>query len=275
MKLLVHMMPWFGDGNIHRMTAYNSNNPKTITRQLDCMQATEISGKRIEGVIVTWQGIFAKFQHAAMLEINKQCTERGMLFALLIDPWCAKLGGNGPTANVIQSLHDSAVQTLINGSDYYLPEKFVLDFNSGANLSQLVAAFPEMNFLSLGSGFGWPRIDMTIADSMKRNAASIADLVKQNANTAMKIPAICKGFMDAGKPIGPPSSPFTGARDYSQSVWGGPTRVLDTQAGTYFMDTFNTLDISDPYCAVVTWNDYDEMTAIEAEASMFSNIPIV
>lgn len=278
-KLLVHMMPWFGDGSIHRMDRYISNDPKVITQQLNCMQATTIAGMRVGGVIMTWQGVLAKFQHSTTLEVSKQCNDRGLLFALLIDPWCAKLGSNGATINVQNSIQDPSVQGMLN-SPYYIPEKYILDFNSGARLDLLSQSFPTLNFLPKNKGFSWINIPASTSfnvSSKDKNALAVMDLISQHSNPLMKIPSICKEFKDAGAPTPPASKlpTWAGVRDYSLSVWGDqPCRNLDNQGGNFLQDQLLTIPYAFKYLAYVTWNDYDEGTEIESSASMFSNIRI-
>lgn len=269
-------MPWFGDGNLHRMDRYVSNNPTVIENQLNCMQATVVNGMRIEGVIMTWQGPLAGFQHSTTTQMAAQCAERGMLFALLLDPWCAKLGTGNATQNVTTALQNATTQTMLN-STAYLPEKYVLDFNTGANLATLATEFPTLKFLAQGAGFSWVSIDMAIPGSDARNAASVANLKNQNANAAMKIPGFGLGFNDAGMPTpsGVNLAKWTGTVDLTQSVWGGaPSRVLDTQGGNFFFDQWAVTPQTSEYGAIITWNDYDERTAIEDTCSMLSGIQI-
>lgn len=290
MKMLVHVMPWFGDGKIHRMNRYLSNDPATITKQINVLRATRIGGQVISGVIMTWQGPLATFQHQAVTQWNTQCVQRGMLFGLLMDPWLAKLGSPGNStpmaSNVINALNDPSSQAMFNSSAY-LPEKFILDFNiSGGqfNMSTDVAPqFPTLKFLEQGAGFSWPSINMGIPDSDQRNAACVSSLTSQNSNAAMRIPGICLGFNDSGMPTpaGVTLGNFTGTRDWNSSVWS-PTvgaqvaRVLDPQGGNFFYDQVapSVTPFGVPYWAFVTWNDYDERTAIEDAAAAMCGLQI-
>jgi len=279
-KLLCHVMGWFGDGNIHRMNRYQSNDPYVIAHQLECMQAVGI-----DGVIFSWQGPLAPFQHETAQIMAVECGERNMPFVLLLDPWAAKLGKNfqalasssavvhvprrktltepaimsahrkelaalgqvpNYTANVTDALNDPTSQAMLN-SFAYVPEKYVLDFGTGAT--------PV-------SGL---------------NAVAVSALTGFNKNPAMKIPGLCRNFMDAGMPTpaGVQLAQWTGSRDFSQSVWGGgPARVLDGQAGHLFFDQLPITPMGTPYAAIVTWNDHDEQTEIESFASMFTGIQI-
>jgi hypothetical protein len=277
MKLLVNVMPWFGDGHIHRMDRYISNDPATITKQLNVMQASTINGMRISGVLMTWQGPLAAFQHQTALNMCQQCSQRGMLFGLVMDPWCAKLGiTSDRTTNVQNALDNATTQTMLN-SPAYLPEKFVCDFNTGANLVTLATAFPKLKFLQFGTGFSWPTINMNIPNSDARNLACVNSLKQQNASKLMMIPGICPKFNDAGMPSpkGVQLGSWSGARDYTTSVWGDqPARVLDGHGGNFFFDQLAVTPMTCPYLGDVTWNDYDEGTAIEQDLSISCGIQI-
>lgn len=269
MKLLVHVMGWFGDGQIHRQDSYVSNNAQTIANQINVMKSARIFGLPVSGVIMTWQGPLATFQHSAAQQWCTQCQQRGLLFGLLMDPWIAKLGSPGNATvdinNVINALNDPTSQAMLNSS-CYLPEKFVLDDNTGVNLTTLAGSFPTLKFLAQGTGFAWPSINMGIANSDSRNAACVSNLQAQHSNSLMKIAAVGLGFNDAGQPTpsGVTLAAWTGTRDLTQSVWGGQvSRYLDTHAGKLFFDQFATVPGGAPYLAYVTWNDYDEGTEIE------------
>lgn len=290
MKMMVHVMPWFGDGKIHRMDRYVSNDPAVIEKQIDTIRASRIAGQIIAGVIMTWQGPGASFQHSAVMEWCTQCEQRQMLFALLMDPWIAKIGSVGGTtvtpSLVVSALNSADTQNMLTSSAY-VPELFILDFNIFQNTSyslandvipHLTGAAANAVFLEQGAGFSWPPINMSITDSNARNTASLNSLRTQNANAAMRIPGISMGFNDAGEPtpVGVSLGSWTGTRDYSSSVWGGQARVLDTHGGMFFQDQLNpgVTPLNVPYWAYVTWNDYDERTAIEDSCATLAGVQI-
>jgi hypothetical protein len=112
--------------------------------------------------------------------------------------------------------------------------------------------------------------------SEARNQLSVQDLQTQHSNAAMKIPAVAMHFNDSGQPtpVGVAAGSWTGTRDYNSSVWGGVNRVLDAQGGKLFFDYWATVPGSAPYLGLVTWNDYDEMTAVEDYYAMLAGIRI-
>ena len=256
-KLLAHVMGWFGEpGHTHRVH-YTSNDSYVIERQLSCMQAVGI-----DGVIVTWQGATVNpYLHATAVEMCFQCHSRGMLFALLLDPWIVKGRKDQsvtPEQEIVNRLNDASTQQML-ASSAYLPEKYILDFSTGADMAKVGASLPSLKFLSKHTGFSWPEITNTLSV-----------LAKDNANPTMKIPGVCVGFNDGG------FVKSDGTRDYAHSVWDVtlPTRVIDSEAGKTFYDQAALIPPGSPYAAIVTWNDHDEQTAIEQFASVASGIKI-
>lgn len=221
----------------------------------------------IEVVILTWQGPLATFQHSTATQMAVECGEQGLGFMLLLDPWCARLGSGSPTVNVENALNDPTTQAMLT-TPAYVKEKYILDFNSGADLTQLKTAFPTLSFLGQSTGFSWPMIPW-----------SASSYLAMNKNPSMKIPGVCLSFNDAGMPTpsGVNLGAWTGTRDYSQSVWGGaPARVLDDQAGEFFSSQLLTITKTMPYIALVTWNDYDERSSgpLESTISVINGIEL-
>lgn len=247
-KLLAHWMPWFGDGHYHPMTAYKSNNIFTIGKQLDVMQAVGI-----DGVIATWQGPTVNpFAHEATVNMCDELGERGMLFALLLDPWICKQSANKEQA-IITALNDPMVVGMLD-SPAYLPEKFVLDFGAGANFATVEKSVGAMQFLMRHVGYSWPEITSTLST-----------LAKDNASPLMAIPGICPKFFDGGLPT---STGF----DWNTQTWGPGTsaRSIEDQAGNFFHDQVALVPIKTSYAAIVTWNDYNERTAVEPMCSILT-----
>jgi hypothetical protein len=267
-KLLAHTMGWFGGGNIHRMNRYDSSDKYVIAKQLDCMQQVGI-----DGVILTWQGPLAPFLHNTAMTMSVECGERNMLFALLLDPWCAKLGNGTPTANVTAALNDPTTKVMLNAPSY-VPEKYILDFNTGAVLATLGTSFPTLKFLAMDQGFSW--LSIPSGNLLTANASAVSTLAGFNKNPAMKIPGIGRDFNDTGMPTPTNVSlaKWSGTRDYTQSVWGGSGRVLENQGGNFFYDQIAITPGNVPYIALVTWNDYDERTELESFCSMITGVQI-
>jgi hypothetical protein len=282
-RLAAHLIGYMGNGQVHRDLPYNANDPKVIAKQLELMQSIGI-----DVVIETWQGPWAAACNQNAMAVSAACTEVGLQFCLLLDPWTAKLNSSGAAttpavANLIAALQAPSTQTMLNATSY-VPEKYVLDFNTmnpttATDLAQLRTALPTLNFLPQGSGFSWIAYPpATITDSPAKNAWATANLQSQNANAGMKVAGVCMSFDDSGMPL--PSGVATqaafdaagGVRNWSQSVWAttqapAPNRVLGAFAGQFFLQQLAVTPTSAPIIAIITWNDYDEGTALEPKIS--------
>jgi hypothetical protein len=263
-RLAVHHVGFLADGHVHRSVPYNATDPKVIMKKLDLMKSVGV-----DIVIHTWQGPYAASCHLDATLMSGACAQLGMQFALLLDPWCAKLSAKGQTspstANVITALQAPSTQTMLNASSY-VPEKYILNFNTGADLVALGKAFPTYKFLAQGKGFSW--IDIPpITDSPARNAAAVVNLKAQHANTTMEVASVCFSFDDSGMPL--PANVQTqtafdaagGSRDLTKSVWGGAARILESYSGQFGEQQIATISPTTPIIAILTWDDYDEQSS--------------
>lgn len=264
-KLAVHHVGYLGDGHVHRAVPYPANDPKIVTQKLLLMQSIGV-----DVVIETWQGPWAPACHQDALLFSSGCTKLGMQFALLLDPGGMRKWASNPTqaqitSNVEAALKDSGTQSMLNASSYISP-KYILDFNTGANLTTLASAFPSLKFLAQGQGFSWVSIP-NVTDSTLRNQAAVSNLKSQHANPNMTIASFCESFDDSGMPLpaGVQSqSVFDaagGKRDLTQSVWGGPARILESFSGQFMQQQLATIPPTVPIIACVTWDDYDEQSS--------------
>lgn len=288
-KLLAHVMPWFGDGHIHRQVSYLSNDPAVIDRQIQIMRFSKINNHPILGVTVTWMGPFDAFQHSATMEWSRQCAAKNFLFALLLNPW---INGTATqtaqsTANVLAALHHADTATMLNSAGY-VPEKFILEFSvpltSGVgggtpDWTTIQNQFPTWTFLHQSDGFSWPSVDMAVTNPWSRAASSVANLQGQNAHANMRIPGFMPRFNDSGMPTpsGVSLANWTGTRDYNTTVWGpsgNTNRVIEDNAGKYLLDQIAVTPANAPYQGLITWNDYDEGTAMEPFFVMQTGIRI-
>jgi hypothetical protein len=265
-RLAGHHVCYLGDGHVHRALPYNANDPAIVAKKVGLMQS---NGFNIN--IGTWQGPWATACHAEAQLTAAQCAADGLQFALLLDPggmqrWRANQSTAQITANTVQALNDAGTQKILHAANY-IPEKYVLDFNTGADLTHLKSVFPALNFLKMGEGFSWPSIP-SITESKARNLACVANLKGQNAHTNMKIPGLCFGFNDSGQPLPVGVQSQTnfdlagGVRDYSKGTWGNPARILEGFGGLFFQQQLAVTPAKDIW-AIVTIDDVDEQTAIE------------
>lgn len=263
----VHLMGWFGSpGHYYPMTAYQSNNPLTIGKQLSLYHKAGVGG-----VCLTWQGVTVNpFLHQVAIEMSQQCAEREMLFALCLDPWICKTPVAGKTKEqvVAASLNDPTVQTILN-SPSYIPEKYILDFGTGANLVTLGSMFPKLNFLAQNTGFAWPPIQ-----------DPIPSIGHMNNLVTMRCPAFFSRFFDGGVPSTAPALQAAtrgggAGKDYNASQWSTPgsndSRCIESQAGNVAILSAATIPITSKYAFYVTGNDYSERTEIESALALLTN----
>jgi hypothetical protein len=277
-KLATHVMPWVGEpGHIHRENAYSSNNIATVRAQLDNMQAVGI-----EVVLLTWRGIDANggWDQSVATLFAQELATRGMKFAYVLDPnllMYRKDKTISVTQELIRQLSSTSVQAILNSSAY-VPERYVLDFLTGfhgnADPNQNVdwvhvCGAINVKDLIRNEGYAWPSLQ------------AITDVANVHKNPAMRIPGVAYRFNDAGCPVpyGIKDATKITGRDYTQSVWQSidyrtdptksqPARINQAKAGHYYLDCVASIAaspvaLSSPYVAIVTWNDYDEGTAIE------------
>lgn len=264
-RLAAHHVCYNGNGQVHRAIPYATTayTPAVVAQKLKLMQADGV-----DVVITTWQGPWANGDAPLFSSL---CAEFGMQFALLLDPGGMQKwkGATQPqsviTANVVSALEDSSTQAMLEASSY-VPEKWILDFNTGASLSTLGNEFPALKFLAMNQGFSWISIPQ-VTDSVQRNIAAVASLKAQHGNPAMKVASFCKSFDDSGQPL--PVGVSTqaafdaagGVRNWSNSVWGGPARILESYAGQFAQQQLVTINPVTPIIALVTWDDYDEQSS--------------
>lgn len=277
-KIGTHVMPWVGEpGHMHRENAYSSNSTAVIRAQLDNMQAVGI-----DVVLLTWRGVDANggWDQTVAFTLAQELATRGMLFAYVLDPnllMYRKDQALSATGELIRQLSNSSVQAVLNNKAY-VPEKYVLDFltgfhdpnkpNNNVDWAAVERVIPVKHLLR-NEGYAWPSLQ------------AITDVANVHKNPAMRIPGVAYRFNDAGCPVpyGVKDPTKMTGRDYTQSVWQSvdyrtdptkskPARVNQAKAGHYYLDCVASIQaspsaLSSPYCAIVTWNDYDEGTAIE------------
>jgi hypothetical protein len=254
-KLLAHVMLWFSRGAAnHKVTRYDSGDPAVISAQLDILKACGV-----DGVIVTWFGLSSSGIHSAAIEMCRQCEQKNMLFALLLDPWTVRNHPNKEDA-LAAALSDPATQKMLNSSAY-LPEKAVLDFSTGVNFAAIQPRFPNLKFYMRHIHYSWPETHDVLGN-----------LRRDNSHPEMKIPGVCAGFFDGGfvKSTNPP------ARDWNKSVWNEAesVRIIPHEAGNTYHDQVVLVPKTAPYAAIVTLNDHDEGTDILHLLSMMTGIRV-
>lgn len=289
-ELGAHLIPWFSKsntGNYHPFAGYNSNDPVIIDKQIRVALANGVTV-----FFITYQGPFKTFQHQCAMEVARQCALwRNMKFAFVMDPWATdkimRADGKTPDIDARQAqmakvMMNPDVQSMLL-SPAYIPERAVLDFNTGTDYSKLVGPMtpPWKDIWQLNKGYSWPHVASDGVDP-------IALLKRTHALPTMKAPGFCISFFDGGMPIGVPMGgaafdPYTRQElNFNAQNWGtlaksaGPARYAPDRAGNYFFDQLDTItDWSKfPYAVLVTWNDYNERTAWEVPCSIRAGIRV-
>lgn len=230
---LAHVVNFYGKAGDISMLRYKSNDPVTISQQINAMKNIGIGG-----MISLSYGASSSFIQNAIVEQSRQCTNKGMLFALCLDPWTTKYQPDATVA-VINYLKQPDTQGVLNASSY-VPEKYVLDFNNiGVDAAAVMAAVPGIKILKENVDYWWPNFPT-------------------DGNQNVTIPGVCPWFNDG----------LLG--NMGVSWQGGPTRVKETDAGNYWWDQAAKFPAAAKYCQLITWNDYHERSVLEPFASMLA-----
>lgn len=268
-KLLAHVMGW----TPQRITRYKATSSWVIKSKLDAMQAVGV-----DGVILTWQGASLKNgdPNVIAVEMAFQCSLRNMPFVLLIDPNLAVARPDktvAPEQEVINQLNNQDIKDVLSAPNYLRDasgKQYVLEFwignkfldaagKSTFDFTKITSALPNLSILHGGVDYSWP------------STSKMQDqLTKDNANPAMKIPAVCGWFFDGGFPNA------DGTRDYNHEIWTAtaPARLISAEGGNAFLDSAALVPKNAAYAGLVTWDDHDEQSAFEQFASAVTGIRI-
>ena len=273
-KFGAHIIPWnsalSNKTHYNPNTAYSYDNPATIGKVLDVLQASGI-----DVCFFTYQGPFIGPQHSVVVEFVAQLAKRGMLFALVMDQWSA--GGTTnvslATQNLIKGMTAPAVREML-ASPAYIPEKAILDFGTNADWAKIGLKNPiwyrhqHYSWVEVAPPSGIAPVDPIVV------------LKKDNANSTMKVPGLSIQFFDGGMP-----STFLVAPDgidWNQSSWqlpstpqkSGTARYVSARAGNFFFDQVAVTPKNVPYIAFVTLDDFHEGTNWLTYLSIAANIRV-
>ena len=249
-KIYANWVPWWGNAS-HINVGYSSSDPNELKRQVNDMLS-----RGIDGVIVDWYSATSLDQPTQALKKEVE-QHPGFEFALMPDSG-AYTGVADPTAKLIADLNYAASMYFaspnymrLKGKPVVFPfglESFPIDWNAVLAAVQGGPAFIFRNvsgFTATGSSgaYAWgPDQSSSYADYFYSNA-----LVLNKPTYGF----VSKGFND------------------SLAAWG-QNRFLDQQCGQEWLNTFALANKyyspSQPlsYMQIVTWNDYEEGTAIES-----------
>jgi hypothetical protein len=261
-KIRAHFMGWFGD-NGHVNPGYKSNDPGRVS-----LQVTDMKASGIDSAILDWYGQFNPTINGTGLLLKAECERRKDFdIVLCYDNGLlkAKPANLSDTDYLIQQIKYSKA-TYMSSPQYGRVKDgrlLALEFGlSSVDWARIVALFPEIAFLHRNSdtdavnnsGFNKPGAGaFSWCDAGTSSAQYLSDFL----TTALKfpgkvvMPSIWKGFDDR-------------LANWSKN------RVVDGRDGQLYLDTFAAInkkydvDHQLDELQVVTWNDYDEQTALEA-----------
>jgi hypothetical protein len=254
-KIYAHYMPWFGQAS-HENIGYSTNDPTQSAKTV-----SDMVSRGIQGVIIDWYGPDASFEDSSTLSMfNAAQQYPGFQFGLMVD--ASGIKGN-PTSSVINAL-GYAWQKYMQAGNYMRingrPVVFYFGVDTlGIDWNYIRANAPgNPMFIFENSGsFGLSYSDG--AFSWVGDFVNPADWDQPyfdnfygtgNASGKQTVGSVIKGFNDRG------------------AAWSG-NRVVNQNCGQTWLHTFS--EIGRYYSSghqlqnlqLVTWNDYEEGTAIE------------
>jgi hypothetical protein len=271
-RIYVRVMPWFGD-NRHIQVGYRSDDPQQVASQVADMMA-----RGIDGAVIDWYGPSDGMTSRSTELLLKESEARGFQFAVSVD--------GGPLKRCLNHGCDVNAQLLselqyaeknFEGSPSYIrwqgrpvvfffdAEKYPIDWQyMRANLRR----FPLFIFRNSGA-FDNPNSDGAFSwvapETVKANDPEGLQYLERFYSRAQRVPgkfamgSVYKGFDD------------------SRANWGQGRRIPEN-CGQTWLDTFAMINRSFsashqlPALLIVTWNDYEEGTAIEPGVGCTSQV---
>lgn len=263
-KIYAHYMPWFGSSS-HMNVGYRSDDPAQVKKQVE-----DMISRGIQGAIVDWYGPAATLQDTSTKLVMKESeAHAGFTFAVMEDAGAlvtaAEQNGCDVTTQLVADLNyifstyaSSPAYMKVNGKTpifVFGVTGWYEDWSrvQAALPSSAVLLFRGREGLSLsasGGAFQWLDINSTDPFDEQIGAQdSFYGAASGKANLVI-LGSAYKGFNDTA------------------AQWS-TNRVVDQHCGQTWLDTL--ADIGKHYSAsnqlsaiqIVTWNDYEEGTAIE------------
>jgi hypothetical protein len=258
-KIFAHFMPWFGESG-HQDVGYNSADPTQVTKQVEDMMS-----RGIQGMIIDWYGQKGTHEDTTTQYVMSAAEAHSPFqFAVMEDAGAIRgcSSCQGPLISDLTYAYNKYEQSpayfRINGR----PVVFFFDAQSlpGVNLAAAQTAVPgnpifiikdASGFTMAGSDGAYSWVTDTFNNS-NWGQAYLDYFYKTGVGNASKqaFGSTKKGFNDG------------------MASWGAG-RVVPQSCGQTWLDTFT--EIGKYYSAsgqlenlqLVTWNDYEEGTALE------------
>jgi hypothetical protein len=258
-KIFAHFMPWFGQGGHHDI-GYNSADPNQVTKQVE-----DMISRGIQGMIVDWYGQKGSHEDITTQYVMSAAEAHSpFMFAVMED--AGAIRGCGSCQGALISDLTYAYNKYEQSPAYYRingrPVVFFFDAQTlpGVNLAAARAAVPgnPIFIIKDASGFTISGADGAyswVTDTFNNSnwgQAYLDYFYKTGAANASRqtFGSTKKGFNDG------------------MASWGAG-RVVPQNCGQTWLNTFS--EIGKYYSAsgqlenlqLVTWNDYEEGTALE------------
>jgi len=261
-KIYTHLMPWFGTSS-HVNVGYDSSDPAQASRQI-----ADMVSRGIDGVIVDWYGPNSTHHNTATKYELKAAEQHPNFEFAICEDWGAVKNSTDPTKQTISDLN-YAWQTFMASPAYMKlngrPVIFFFGFEGqNVDIAAIKAALsfnPIFVFRNSG-GFSKASSDGSFSwlAPMTSGYDDYMSLSYLDGfySTGLKYPAQAmfgsgfKGFNDIIASWAPP-----GGRHIPQFC--GQTWLKSFSEATRYFSENNQL----PALQIVTWNDYEEGTAIE------------
>jgi PKD repeat protein len=261
-KVYAHFMPWFG-GDGHISVGYDSADAAQVKRQIDDMLS-----RGIDGAIIDWYGPQKTHHNQAALYVKQEAEGRGgkFQFAIVEDHGALNACIATPGCDVTQKLINDLnyIISTFAGSPAYLkvggrPLIFSFDLESvteidWSRVKTNLVGNPMLIFRN-NSGFrrtytagsyAWVPLNK---DTWGLSYLESFYLTGMSYPSLLTFGGVWKGFNDTA------------------ASWG-KNRIMDQNCGQVWLSTFEEMNnyLNAPVYAaqIITWNDYEEGTAIES-----------
>lgn len=277
--VLAHYTPWWGAYTRGVDVGYNSGDPLQAQRTFDSMNQ-----RGVDGVIIDWYGkspqqVDANWQ-ASMPAFAQHPT---MKFSIMFDHGISltPCAGCDLTATLIDDL-DYVAQTYFSNPQYLkrdghpVVSEFAMETAGTVDWARVQAAHPEVYWLhqheegysvpDTAGGYAW-------VDAPNRTAplAQTADLTRLTSFNS---------FAAARPALTAISGAWKGFDD-TLAFWANPNHYVPQQCGETWLSTFANANAHFstsnqlPYLQLVTWNDYEEGSALEPGIASCAAVQVV
>lgn len=252
-KVLAHLVGWFQRTAGQHIAMYDSADPRVVRSQIRMAKAVGI-----DGFVLDWYGPGNELINRVALELAVQCEAEGFEFSVMLDAGIFKWAAAGvDKAGLLYSAVDYALANLATSSAYTrlsgkpLFWEFGLRGN-GADMNALFAKYPNLQLLTQTTSI--PQSAGTFAwIDTAGGIDALRSYLAAPQSAGIKVPCIFPGFDD--------HSPA----NLANSVWGGAARFVSPRNGDTWTDCIQAIKAAGQFqmVQIVTWNDYEEGTAIE------------